>query len=152
MITALVLFLTGSFISSGVFAEGRAGKYLGERKMCLNAASIKETLILDDQTILFEMYGGTIYISRLPIKCDGLRVSGGFSYKISSSKLCKQEIITIVEEGPFHGSKCGLGEFILIKDVTRLSDAEKLLKDDGVLETLVNEGVFKTALSSEKSK
>jgi hypothetical protein len=52
--------------------------------------------------------------------------------------------------GPFHGSPCGLGEFILIKDVKRLRDAAKLLKN-GVLEALIEEDAFETAFPVEKT-
>jgi len=132
-ITALTLFLFGTFFSSSVFSESQAGKYFGEREMCLDTVRIKETRVLDDQTILLETYGGAVYISRLPARCSGLRMAGGFSYGTAISKLCKQDIITVVEQGSGLGSKCGMGEFIRIKDVTRLSDAVKLLKN-GILE------------------
>ena len=151
IIAAFTFLLISTFFSSDVFAESQADKYLGERKVCLNAASIKETLILDDQTILFEMYGKAVYLSYLPAECKGLWVSKGFSYTVAGSKLCKQEVIEIVDQGPFRGTRCGLGEFVLIKDVSRLRDAEKLLKD-GVLEALVKEGVFETAFPPKKSK
>ena len=52
-----------------------------------------------------------------------------------------QDIIGVVEVGAGLKTKCGMGEFIRIRDVSRLSDAKKLLKD-GVLEALVEEGVF----------
>jgi hypothetical protein len=151
-ISALALLLFSTLFASSVFAESQADKYLGERKMCLDITKIKDTQILDDQTILFETYGGVVYISRLPILCDGLRVAGGFSYSTAISKLCKQDIIEIVDEGPFNGSACGLGEFIQLKGVSRLSDAVKLLKEEGILKALVEEGVFKTAFPPDKSE
>lgn len=151
IITTLTLLLFCTFFTSSVFAESQADKYLGERKMCLDVVKIKDTQILDDQTILFELYGGIVYISRLPISCDGLRAAGGFSYKTANGKLCKQETIRIVDEGPFNGSACGLGEFIQLKGVNRLSGAVKLLKEEGILKALVEEGVFKTAFPPDKS-
>ncbi len=131
-------------------AESLADKYLGERKMCLNLVSIKDTLVLDDQTILLETYGGAVYMSRLPAPCVGLRNAGGFSYSTSIDKFCKLDIIEIVGIGPFRGTKCGMGEFILIKGVRRLRDAADLLKN-GILEALVEEGVFETAFLTEKT-
>ena len=151
IIAALALFLIDTFFSSSVFAESQADKYLGERKGCLNAVSIKDTLILDDQSIIFEMYGGAIYLSYLPAECKGLWVSKAFSYTAAGSKLCKQDVIEIVDQGPFRGTRCGLGEFVLIKTVSRLRDAKKLLKD-GVLEALAKEGVFEIAFPSKKSE
>jgi hypothetical protein len=151
IITALTLFLFSTFFSSSVFAESQADKYLGEKKMCLDVVRIKETRILDDQTILLETYGGAVYISRLPARCTDLRIAGGFSYNTAISKLCKQDIITVVEQGSGIGNRCGIGEFIRIKDVRRLSDAVKLL-ENGVLEALVEEGAFETAFPPEKSE
>jgi hypothetical protein len=131
-------------------AESLADKYLGERKTCLDLVRIKETRILDDQTILFETYGGAVYMSRLPARCVGLRSAGGFSYSTSITKLCKQDIIEIVKQSPFRGSQCGLGEFILIKGVKRLRDAAKRL-EDGLLEALIEEDVFEKAFPAEKA-
>jgi hypothetical protein len=150
-ITIFTLLFVITFFSPFVFAESQADKYLGERTTCLDVGRIKETRVLDDQTILFETYGGAVYISRLPAPCVGLRIAEGFSYSTSISKLCKHDIIEVVEEGPFRGSTCGLGEFILIKGVRRLRDAAELLKD-GVLEALVEEDVFETPFPTGKSE
>ena len=149
-ITVSTLFLFCTLFSSSVFGESPADKYLWERETCLDVVRIKETKVLDDQTILFETYGGAVYISRLPARCIGLRNAEGFSYRSSISKLCKQDIIEIVDQGPFRGSRCGLGEFTQIKGVRRLRDAAKLLKN-GVLEALIEEDVFETAFPTEKA-
>jgi hypothetical protein len=146
---ASTLFLSSAFSSSSVFAEDQADKYLGERKMCLETMRIKETRVVDDQTILLETYGGAIYISRLPFPCVGLKFSGGFSYETAIAKLCKQDIIGVVEVGAGLKTRCGMGEFIRIRDVSRLSDAKKLLKD-GVLEALVEEGVFEAEVHTRR--
>ena len=150
-ITVSTLFLFCTLFSSSVFGESPADKYLWERETCLDVVRIKETKVLDDQTILLEKYGGAVYISRLPARCVGLKMSGGFSYDASMGKLCKQDIIGVVDVGAGPTSKCGMGEFIRIKDISRLRDAVKLLKN-GVLEGLVEEGVFKTAFPPEKSE
>ena len=151
IITSLALFLFSTLFSSSVFGESQADKYLGERETCLDVMRLKETKVLDDQTILFETYGRAVYISRLPAPCTGLKFSGGFSYDTAIGKLCKQDIIGVVDVGAGLMSKCGMGKFIRIRDISRLSDAVKLLKN-GVLEDLVEEGVFETAFPPEKSE
>jgi hypothetical protein len=148
-ITILGFLLVSTFFSPFSFAESMADKYLGERKNYLNTNRINDTLILDDQTILFGIYGGAVYMSRLPAPCVGLRNAGGFSYRTFINKLYKQDIIEIVNQSPFRGSQCELGEFILIKGVRRPRDAAKLLKN-GILETLIEEGVFETAFPVKK--
>ena len=150
-ITALGLFLFSTLFASSVFGESQADKYLGERETCLDLIKVKETKVLDDQTILFETYGGTVYICRLPARCVGLKTSGGFSYDGSMGKVCKQDIIRVVDVGSGPVSACGMGEFVRIKDISRLSDAVKLLKN-GVLEGLVEEGIFETAFPHERSE
>ena len=151
IITILTLIFVSTFFSPFVFAESQAEKYLGERTTSLDLSTIRETRIFDDQTILLETYGGDVYMSRLPAPCVGLRIDGTFSYSTSISKLCKQDIIEVVEQDLDVTNKCGLGEFILIKGVSRLRDAVKLLKN-GVLEALVEEDVFEIALPAEKSE
>jgi hypothetical protein len=150
-IAASALFLSSTFFPYSLSAQSQADKYLGERETCLETMRIKETRVLDDQTILLETYGGAVYISRLPAPCVGLKISGGFSYETAIDKLCKQDIIGVVEVGSGLRTKCGMGEFIRIRDVSRLRDAMRLLKD-GVLEALVEEGVFETSFHPEKSE
>ena len=150
-ITALALFLFSTPFASSVFGESQADKYLGEEETCLDVIKIKETKVLDDQTILFEVYGGAVYICRLPARCVGLKISGGFSYDGSMGKLCKQDIIRVVDVGAGPVSTCGMGEFVRIKNISRISQAVKLLKN-GVLNGLVEEGVFETAFPPEKSE
>jgi hypothetical protein len=151
-IVIFTLLVASTLLSSLVLAETQADKYLGEKETCLNLTTIKETRILDEQTILFETYGGTVYINRLPAQCFGLRISGSFSYETSISKLCKWDIITVFETGSGVSAKCGLGEFIQIKGVSRLSEGMKLLEKNGILEALVEEGVFETAFPTKKSE
>lgn len=152
IITILILLLISTFFSSSAFAESQADKYLGKRALCLDNVNIRETLILDDQTILFETYGGAVYINRLPIECFNLHYAGEFSYVTSIDRLCKLDTIKVVEEDSGHGSKCGLGIFIRIKGVKRLNDAVELLKNNGILEALVKEGAFETAFPLKKGK
>ena len=142
-IMAVTLFLAGTlypnFVCSGTYSE----KYLGGRSLCLELSTLDETRVLDDQTILFKTEMGMVYISRLPAFCPGLKAADAFSYSTSINKLCKQDLIYVLEEGSSHGSVCGLGEFIRIKGVRNLRDTVKLLRG-GVLDALIKEGAFKT--------
>jgi len=130
-------------------AENKADKYLGKKESCVEVSRIKETRVLDDQTILFEMRGGAFYLNRLPVKCVGLKISGGFSYSTSFQKLCKQDSIKVIEAGSAPGIGCPLGEFVQFKEKGTLDKIAKLL-DDGLLKELVAEGVFKEAFPEKK--
>ena len=131
------------------FAESKAERYLGSPEMCLDTQRIKETVILDDQTILFKMLGGGVYINRLPVKCSGLKIADGFSYSTSIAKICKQDIISVLSPGSVSGGKCGLGDFLPFLYEGESKDAIKLLKE-GLLDDLVTEGAFKEAFPSNK--
>jgi hypothetical protein len=150
-----IIFVIPALLSGGIFfsqnalASTKAEIYLGEPEMCVDTYRIKETRIIDNQTILFIMRDGTRYLNRLPVKCSGLVIADGFSYETSIAKLCLQDSITVLNRGSALGSTCMLGRFVPFNADMRDSDAVKLLKD-GLLEELVAEGAFEEAFSSEK--
>ena len=145
--TAIFFCLPLFAINAG--AESKADKYLGEKEMCLETARIKETRILDDQTILFEERGGAFYINRLPVRSPGLKIAGGFSYSTSIAKLCRQDSIKVISPGSAPTSTALLGEFVQFKEKGTVDKVEKLLTD-GLLKELVAEGAFKEAFSEKK--
>lgn len=152
ILTVLSLFCIIIPYSSNALAQSKADKYLGKRMLCLDIVNIRNTRILDDQTILFSTYGEKVYINRLPYSCFDLRNSGAFSYETSLDRLCRQDIIEVVETTSGQGSKCGLGKFIELKGVKRIGEAVKLLIDKGVLKELVKEGAFKDTKPPMKGK
>jgi hypothetical protein len=145
----MVIIFCGALFPIDAQAESQAEKYLGEREMCLDVIRIKESLVLNDRCIIFETYGNAFYINYLPVKCPGLKISGGFSYETSNDKFCKQDIIRVINPSANPGSTCMIGEFVLFKQKGRLSDIKKLL-EGGLLNDLVEEGAFKEAFSSKK--
>lgn len=81
---------------------------LGAEKHCLKIARIYRSEIVDDQTILFHMRDGAIWRNRLPNKCYGLRMQGGFGYATALDMLCDLDIIQVLGGSR---SVCGLGRF-----------------------------------------
>ena len=144
IIIATLACLTGALQIDSALAESKAATYLGAPEMCVDTSRIKETRILDDQTILIIMLGGKVYINRLPNQCTGLKIEDGFSYSTSINKLCKQDIISVLSPYSVSNGKCGLGDFVPFQYKGTLKDAIKLLKD-GLLDELVSEGAFKEA-------
>jgi hypothetical protein len=149
LITAMATVLCGTLFSIDAQAENQAEKYLGEREMCLDVSRIKESLVLDDQCIIFETYGGGFYVNRLPVPCHGLRIANGFAYETHYQKLCKQEIIEVLENGSATAATCVLREFVRFKYKGTINDVRKILKD-GLLETLVQEGAFEGIFPQKK--
>lgn len=146
----IAALLIGSFfVCHGAFAASKTQQYLGEPETCLDVYRIKETRIIDNQTILFIMRGGNRYLNRLPVSCSGLVIADGFSYGTSIAKLCMQDSITILSPGSTLGSTCPLGKFIPFKADMKDSAAVRLLTD-GLLEELVSEGAFEEAFSADK--
>jgi hypothetical protein len=145
----IVIALCWLMLSADLGAESQAEKYLGEREMCLEIIQIKESLVLDDRCIIFETYTNKFYINFLPINCPELKISGGFAYKTSYDKLCKQEVIRVLAPDDNLGGTCMLGEFVRFKQKGRLSDIRKLLKD-GLLDDLVKEGAFEEGFPAKK--
>lgn len=145
-ITQLAVLFCVPLFYSGVMAQTKAEQYLGQKENCVEVARIKETRILDDQTVLFEMRGGPIYINRFPVKCAGLKVAGGFGYATSFQKLCKQDRIKVTGRA---GSQCPIGEFIEFKEKGTLSEVDKLLSN-GLLKDLADENAFESAFPEKK--
>ena len=82
---------------------------------CVSLTRIDRTKIVDDQTILFYMRGGDIYVNRLPRRCPGLKRADSYSYATSLTQLCNTDIIRVLDRFggsfPRPGVACGLGFF-----------------------------------------
>ena len=90
----------------------------GER--CISVTRLRSTHVVDDRTVLFYMRGGDIYRNVLRHDCPGLKRENRFSYKVTVSRLCSVQTITVLEN--FGGSlnrgiSCGLGKFYQISEV-----------------------------------
>ncbi len=82
---------------------------------CVSLQSIRKTRIVDDQTIIFYMRGGDVFVNSLPRRCPGLKRAGAYSYATSLSRLCNTDIIRVLETFgsafPRPAAACGLGFF-----------------------------------------
>ena len=89
----------------------------GER--CINTRAIRDTDIVDERTILFEMRGGVHYVNYLRHDCRSLLREERFSYRITGGRLCSVDTIRVIEDfGGFiqEGMSCGLGSFYPITE------------------------------------
>ena len=84
-------------------------------ELCVSLSGIRKTRIVDDQTIIFYMRGGEIFINRLPRRCVGLARGDGYSYETSLTRLCNTDIIRVLQRFggafPRPTTACGLGFF-----------------------------------------
>lgn len=127
--TTFVLALSGAFAATA--AEDKSDndapeadpleELLGDSEDCVYLNRIDRTEVIDPQTVVFHMNGGEVYANRLPHRCPGLRHNKAIMYKTSLSKLCKVDVITVVEDMGFglsQGASCGLGSFVPIDEAT----------------------------------
>ncbi|HEX5048084.1 MAG TPA: DUF6491 family protein [Gammaproteobacteria bacterium] len=81
---------------------------------CIIVKNIDRTDIIDDRTIVFVMRGKKkIYVNNLPSNCPNLESSDRFGYAVTSSRLCKVDLIQAL---PRVGIPipCRIGEFVPI--------------------------------------
>jgi hypothetical protein len=81
---------------------------------CLSMTSIRSTVVVDDQRVLFFQARERVFLNRLDRECLGLARSGTFSYQVQSgarhARLCSTDSITVLETSG-RGLNCGLGLF-----------------------------------------
>lgn len=92
----------------------------GEEEMCIRLSAIKQTPVIDNQTILVEMKGNGGY-KRIDLlnRCSGLKIEGGFGYSTSINQLCKQDGLTVLRAG----TRCIIDKIV---DITE-EEADALL-------------------------
>jgi len=88
-----------------------------EARNCVQIVRLRQSHILDDQTIVFEMRGNEYYRNDLPNRCPRLGFERAFTYATSITQLCNVDIITVLQNfgGSVQpGASCGLGKFVPI--------------------------------------
>lgn len=96
-----------------------------EIQRCVNTRPISRTEIVDDQDILFHMRNGEIYLNHLRKTCKRLAEEGRFAYSTTTSRLCTDDIISVLTDSGFGlttGRSCKLGNFYAVTE----EQAEKI--------------------------
>ncbi len=85
----------------------------GETTTCLNTTRITSITAVDERTLLIRSGVSDYYVSDLDTDCNGAtRGSTRFEYSTSTSQLCRNEIIRVVDNGGgFLVGSCGMGSF-----------------------------------------
>ncbi len=102
-----------------------------EGQRCVSSRPIRKTEVIDDQNILFYMRGAAIYLNHLPKPCKRLSESGRFMYRTTVARLCRADIINILQDtglGLSQGRACKLGTFYAItkEDVEKIKAPRKI--------------------------
>lgn len=83
-----------------------------ETRNCLQLGAIRQTDVRNARTIDFTLRDGSVWRNTLPFQCPQLGFERAFSYQTSISQLCRQDLITVIQQtGNQPGASCGLGEF-----------------------------------------
>ena len=83
----------------------------GQIKNCISLNLLRESRVIDNQTIFFRGSGRTAYLNKLPRTCSRLDVEERFAYRVSIGQLCHSDVITIVDNFGRSLNRCGLGKF-----------------------------------------
>lgn len=107
--------------SAGAFLLGRESdraqqmlseyERTGETVTCLSLNTIRDTDAVDDFTLLVEAPRGEMYLNELSGRCIGLAREQRYSHKTSQNKLCKGDIIQVMDSFGNPLGSCGLGDF-----------------------------------------
>lgn len=84
----------------------------GETQTCLSVSQIRSIDPLDEWRFLVRA-GGGYYLNEVSGRCnDADRAGNRLQYTISTGQLCRNEIITVVDNiNGFTVGSCGLGDF-----------------------------------------
>ncbi|TNE62501.1 MAG: hypothetical protein EP335_12810 [Alphaproteobacteria bacterium] len=98
-------------------AEERMAKLMekyaatGETRNCISLRMIRDSDVIDDQTIFFQVSGNKGYLNKLPRRCPRLGDERRFMHKTSIGQLCDLDFITVLDSTGNEWSSCGLGKF-----------------------------------------
>jgi len=127
--TALWLFAAAAGAQQGDADDERAANLPEGGEECLSLQRIRRSEVIDDQTIVFHLRGGDIYVNNLPRRCPGLERNERFMYELHTSRLCSIDMITVIEgfgASRSRGFNCRIGEFYPISE-----EVLGLLRDGG---------------------
>lgn len=97
----------------------------GETRNCVSLRFLRDSTIIDDQTIFFKGVGKKAYINRMPHRCARLSAEERFAYRTSIGQLCRSDIITVLDSFGREWGSCGLGEFEEMQKKPKGGDSDK---------------------------
>ncbi len=95
---------------------------IGEPINCIEPRNIRNTNVINNQTIEFRMNGGTILRNDLGRKCPGLSKGDPISYTIRGSRLCNVDQFSVLRTTAGRietRARCGFGKFQEIEKVKK---------------------------------
>lgn len=96
----------------------------GKVESCVPMRSLRQSHILDDQTIFFESNSKRGYINRLTSRCAGLEREERYAYSNSFGSICRGQIITVLDNFGRAWGSCGMGDFEEYKKISNDKPAD----------------------------
>jgi len=87
----------------------------GERKRCLNPTRIRNSNVIDDYHIIFEISARKAYLSKLPRRCPSLGYNRSIQYTVRGGSICKGDLFQVFDPNGIPGISCNFGEFEELK-------------------------------------
>jgi hypothetical protein len=90
-----------------------ANRTPGEPVSCIRLRDIQSTQVLDGTAIVYEGFGGRLYVNRPPVGADALRDDDILVTKTWTDELCSVDTVRLVDRGArFERGFVGLGKFV----------------------------------------
>lgn len=99
----------------------------GETERCVSPYRIRQTRVVDDNHIIFEMVGRKTLLNVLPRKCHSLGFQETILYTVRGGQLCRGDIFSVLGHGGRTSNSCVFGDFEQLekKEKTEKSAKEK---------------------------
>ncbi|WP_428408925.1 hypothetical protein [Hyphococcus sp.] len=109
---AMAATASTAFALSSKEAQKKLSKYekTGETLTCLPLHAVRDTDALDDYTLLVEATGG-VYLNELNGRCSGLGREERYVRRSSDARMCKGDIIRVIDSFGTTMGSCSLGAF-----------------------------------------
>ena len=107
--TKVRIFIAAVAVALSFGAQAASPK-LGETQMCLDTQNIRDTQVVDDQTIVVRLSPGEEYRRLDMNKNCNLRAGNGFAYSTSLPKLCKQDVLKLIDSS----QTCSIDQIVTI--------------------------------------
>ncbi|MEM9494783.1 MAG: DUF6491 family protein [Pseudomonadota bacterium] len=98
----------------------------GDRQTCLSLSAIRQITPLDERHFLVRTGVNNYYLNEISGRCSNAGRAGyRIQYTTSQSQLCRNEIITVVDNlNGFIAGSCGLSDFQRLEKVPETDDED----------------------------
>jgi hypothetical protein len=125
--------VTTLFANPGMAADEEEADVLDRTPIdCIQSNRIRQSNVVDDQTIVFELKSGDYLVNLLDRECPGLGREKRFMHE-THGRLCDVDTITVLEQwgtSLTRGFTCSLGAFHPVTEI----EAEQLIAGPVVVE------------------